>query len=592
MNVKDQMKVPFIPEAAPFNEDQRAWLSGFHAGLNSKATIQGTGNAVAADAGTAVAELNILYGTQTGNAETVANDAASIARTKGFAPIVRALDDVSMEMLAAMEFVIVVISTYGEGEMPDGAELFWDALTGGTAPRLETMKYGILALGDTSYDQFCHAGKLIDTRFEQLGAERLAARQDCDIDFEDVANSWIDTALPLMAEKAGASSQTQSGETPQADKPKSKWNRKNPYSAPVINNQLLSGEQSAKEIRHFAFDLAASDIEYEAGDALGVVPQNDKQIVYQVLEYLAVSASADVSGHDIPIEDVLASKLEISTPPKALIEEIASRSGDDELSNIIANGDKEALTAFLWGRDTLDLLNLCGKGAFSADEFVEYLKPLQHRAYSISSSPKGRDREVHITIAAVRWKFEGRQHNGVCSTYLADHVEEGNSVPVFVSPNRSFRVPSDPTAPMIMVGPGTGVAPFRAFLEERREIGASGKNWLFFGDQHRAHDFIYEDEISTMSSDGLLNRLDLAFSRDQSEKVYVQSRMYENGKALFAWLEEGGYFYVCGDATRMARDVDDMLHRVIAENGDMSADAASEYVTNLKREKRYLRDVY
>ncbi|MEM9700183.1 MAG: sulfite reductase subunit alpha, partial [Pseudomonadota bacterium] len=264
----------------------------------------------------------------------------------------------------------------------------------------------------------------------------------------------------------------------------------------------------------------------------------------------------------------------------------------DELTHVLTHQDKEALEAFLWGKDVLDLLNLNPELRFDAAEFLSWCKPLQHRAYSISSSPKAHAGQVHLTVAAVRWMYENRPHRGVCSTFLADHAPEGAQAGIFMSPNKSFRVPEDDQVPMIMVGPGTGIAPFRAFLEERRERGATGANWLFFGDQHRASDFIYEDEISAFSHSGLLTRLDLAFSRDQSEKVYVQHRMAENGKDLFAQLEEGGHFYVCGDATRMAKDVDAALHQLVETQGSMTPEAATEYVNRLKRDKRYVRDVY
>ena len=588
------MKVPYIPDAAPFNEDQRAWLSGFLAGLHSRAALAGHAAVAVPEAAAAqeVVKLDILFGTQTGNAESVAQDAARTARGKGFQTNVAGLDDVPMESLAEMEQAIIIISTYGEGEMPDNAELFWDGLSADTAPRLEGLSYSVLALGDTSYDEFCHAGKLIDIRLEQLGAKRLNARVDCDVDFEDPAVAWVESTLPLIADTSQSAQANGASTAPEPEPEKPKCSRKIHFSSPTLVNRLLSGAGSAKEIRHFSFDLAGSGLTYEAGDALCVIPQNNLELVDALMARLEVPADAHIEELGMPVREALRSRFEISTPPKDLIAAIAERSGHDELCSIVTNGDKEAMDAFLWGRDTLDLLNLDDNLVLSAGEFLDYLKPLQHRAYSISSSPKVHGDEVHLTVASVRWEFEGRAHRGVCSTFMADELAEGDTAPVFVSPNRAFRVPEDNEAPMIMVGPGTGIAPFRAFLHERQARGASGRNWLFFGDQHRADDFIYEEEISAMSADGLLTRLDLAFSRDQSEKIYVQSRMRENGKELFSWLEDGGYFYVCGDATRMARDVDAALAALIAEHGALSADGAAEYVTNLKREKRYLRDVY
>ncbi|UXS33003.1 sulfite reductase subunit alpha [Agrobacterium tumefaciens] len=587
------MKIPYIPQDAPFSGDQRAWLSGFLAGLHSRAAIGLEASVAAAAPRAATSVLNILFGTQTGNAEALAMDIAAAARAQGMQPVVTALDDVSMDGLGAMKRVIVVTSTYGEGEMPDNAQLFWEALAADSAPRLDEMNFAVLALGDTGYDGFCQAGKLIDTRFEQLGGKRMKTRIDCDIDFEDAAAAWIGEALPLaLAVDGGNPASTTLPVTESAARAKQGWNRKNPYSARVNVNRLLSGPASSKEIRHYEFDLGESGLDYEAGDALGVVPLNDPKLVEALIDRFDVTADGEVAGLDRPIGDALLNMFEISTPSRELVAEIGKRAGHDELSHILANGDREQLAAFLWSKDILDLINLGGKPLFDVAEFVTFLKPLQHRAYSISSSPLVAENSVHLTIASVRYRADGRERGGVCSTYLADRVEAGQNSGIFVSPNKAFRVPQDNDAPMIMVGPGTGIAPFRAFLQERQARGAKGRNWLFFGDQHRQSDFIYEDELGDMSRDGVLTRLDLAFSRDQAEKIYVQTRMQQNGKALYQWLEEGGYFYVCGDATRMAKDVDDALHRIVIDEAGISAEAASEYVNRLKREKRYLRDVY
>ncbi len=587
------MKIPYIPQDAPFNGDQRAWLSGFLAGLHSRAAM-GMDTSVAAAAPKAAASvLNILFGTQTGNAEALAMDIADAARAQGMQPVVTALDDVSMDSLGVMKRVIVVTSTYGEGEMPDNAQLFWEALSTEAAPRLDEMNFAVLALGDTGYDGFCQAGKLIDTRFEQLGGKRMKTRIDCDIDFEDVAANWIGETLPLaLAIDGGNKAAVVPAIAEAPARTKQGWSRKNPYAAQVSVNRLLSGPASSKEIRHYEFNLGESGLDYEAGDALGVVPLNDPKLVGALLERFGVSADGEVAGLDRPVGDALLNMFEISTPSRELVAEIGKRAGHDELSHILANGDREQLAAFLWSKDILDLLSLGEKPVFELAEFVTFLKPLQHRAYSISSSPLAAHNSVHLTVASVRYRAEGRERGGVCSTYLADRVEAGQSAGIFVSPNKAFRVPQDNDAPVIMVGPGTGIAPFRAFLQERQARGAKGWNWLFFGDQHRQSDFIYEDELGKMSRDGVLTRLDLAFSRDQAEKIYVQTRMRQNGKALYQWLEEGGHFYVCGDATRMAKDVDDALHRIVIDEAGISAEAASDYVNRLKREKRYLRDVY
>ncbi len=592
------MKFPHIPEDAPFNEDQRAWLAGFLAGLNSRAF--GTDSATDVHSGAAAVAktpIDILYGTQTGNAEGVAELAAEQFAAQGFAPRTHEMDAIDMDALAGMRQAIFVVSTYGEGEMPDNGELFWEQLSATTAPRLEELKYGVIALGDTSYDEFCQAGKVVDTRLEQLGAKRLLERVDCDVDFEDPSEAWIGSALDLFEHEEQPEGAAVLPAAPaQAPAKKSQWTRKNPYEARLIENRLLSRDGSGKEIRHIAFDLGDSGIEYTTGDALGVMPTNSPELVEAVLDRLGASADEIVAGHDEPLGDLLARRFEIRTPSREFLKAIAPRVGHDELTHVLSNQDKEALDAFLWGKDVLDLLNLDPEAVFEAEEFLSWSKPLQHRAYSISSSPAAHPGEVHLTVAAVRWNGHmngvNREHQGVASCFLADQCGEGEVAPVFVSPNKNFRVPEDGDRPMIMVGPGTGIAPFRAFLEERQTHGHKGKNWLFFGDQHRATDFIYDDEISAASQSGLLTRLDLAFSRDQDEKIYVQTRMRENAKELFAWLEEGGYFYVCGDATRMAKDVDRALHEIIEREAGLSEEETAQYVANLKREKRYVRDVY
>ncbi|MGX6511792.1 sulfite reductase subunit alpha [Rhodococcus sp. SJ-2] len=585
------MTAPFIPADAPFTTDQRSWLAGFLAGMQTRLFSGGPAD----DAGItgSAPALHVLYGSQTGNAESVADDAAATARTHGFVPVVSALDDVDIVAFAELRRVLIVTSTYGEGEMPDNAELFWDSLSAESAPRLDGMDFAVFALGDTGYDGFCQAGKLIDMRLEQLGATRIVPRVDCDVEFEDVAAVWIAETLPLVAAVEGINGDggaTASAE-PAPARAKAQWTRKNPFPATLTVNRLLTGEGSAKEIRHFEFALADSGIEYEAGDALNVVPVNDAGLVQSLVDALGLDGATIPEGHDESLEHLLMYRYEITAPNVDLLEAVEERTGNEELTYVLRHGDKAALDEWLWGRDILDVLSLKPAPAFSSEELLSVLKPLQHRAYSISSSPHSADGSVHLTVAAVRYGTDERERRGVCSTFLSDRAGE-KPVGIFVTKNKSFRVPSDDTAPMIMVGPGTGIAPFRGFLQERRARGATGKNWLLFGDQRRSCDYIYEDELADFVASGLLTRLDLAFSRDQARKIYVQTRMKEHGAELFTWLEEGGHFYICGDASRMAKDVDVALHEVVAEHGSMSAEQAAEYITALKREKRYVRDVY
>ena len=584
------MKLPFIPEDAPYTGDQKSWLKGFLAGMQSaKALATSKSGALTAHQSDVTPIVDILFGTQTGNAEGLAMDAAAVARAQGFQANVQGLDDISMDTFSSMKNVIITIATYGEGEMPDNASLFWESLNSSSMPRLSDMKFGVLGLGDTGYDEFCQAGKLIDIRLEQLGAHRLVDRLDCDVDYEDIASDWINKTIPLTND--GKSKPIVVTDEKQTNV-KSIWNRKNPYPATLRVNKLLSGEQSLKEIRHFEIDLGDSGITYDTGDALNIMPINDDELVKSILLRLNLSSELVLVGEDKTLADLLKYKYEISTPSRNFIAAIEVQAGDDLFSHVLNNGDKQALADYLWTKDVLDLLNLNQDIKFTGSEFVGLLKPLQHRAYSISSSPKKHVGSVHLTVASVRRNSNEREHLGVCSTFLADRVDVDEKVGIFVSPNKAFRIPDNNDSPMIMVGPGTGIAPFRAFLEERHCIGAEGKNWLFFGDQTRSSDYIYEDELAALKDSGVLSRLDLAFSRDQDEKIYVQHKMSEHGEDLFEWLQNGGYFYVCGDATRMAKDVDQALCDIASKWGNLTADQAREYVNNLKREKRYLRDVY
>ena len=573
---------PFFPNEAPFSENQKLWISGFLAGLKHSSLQKENQSNIKEKV-----KINFLFGTQTGNSETIAETAAEIAKNNNFSTKLSSLDDVSMEALQKMKNAVFVVSTYGEGEMPDNAHLFWESLSSSTAPKLENLNFGVLALGDTGYDEFCNAGKMIDVRLEQLGAKRLIQRVDCDVDFETLSNEWIDKIIPRF----NKDEKIELKKT-EIDESKVIWNKKKPYMAEISKNKILSGSGSNKEIRHYEIDLKDSGITYEVGDTLNVIPQNNQKLVNLILEKLHIDENFIPSGENETMQNLLLKKYEISTPNKMLIEEIVKKSKNNDVRRILSSDDKEKLDSFLWGKDILDLLNLDEKINFESEEFLGFLKPLQPRAYSISSSLKMHQNQVHLTISSVRWKEKERIHNGVCSTYLADMESPFSKIGVYISQNKSFRVPENDSAPIIMIGPGTGIAPFRAFLEERKVRGGNGKNWLFFGDQTRKNDFIYEEEIIGFKKSGILTKLDLAFSRDQKEKVYVQHKMLESSKKFFTWLEDGAYIYVCGDAKFMAKDVDKAIHEIIQKEGCLKPESAKDYVNDLKRQKRYLRDVY
>jgi sulfite reductase (NADPH) flavoprotein alpha-component len=577
--------VPVIPESAPFTAEQRAYLNGFLAGLLSHAPSKepAVGRAPAR-----LTPLSIVFGSQTGNAESLAKRAAAEARKHGFAPNVCDLGSYSAAQLAAERHLLVITSTFGDGDPPDNAKPFWEVIRNGTAPTVKELRYAVLALGDSSYPKFCEFGKSVDERLAAMGGQRAHPRLDCDVDFEGPFAAWIAEALNGLAGGQGETVETVSqlvglpgtGLKPGVS-PAPAYGRTKPFPAALLTNRCLNAPGSAKDTRHVEFSLEGSGLEYEVGDALAVRPCNCPDLVGELIE--AMGFAGDEKVHDALLRDY-----EITRVPGPLLKAVGEKTGDAALRNLAG----PELTKFLHGRDVLDLVREHPGAKFSPAEFLPLLKKLPPRLYSIASSPKAHVSQVHLCVAIVRTEFGGRPRKGVCSTFLADRCVMNSAVPVYVHHNKNFRPPSDPATPMIMVGPGTGIAPFRAFLEERRATGAKGKNWLFFGDQHAATDFLYAEEIDAMLRDGTLAHLHTAFSRDQAEKIYVQQRMLENAAELFAWLEEGAHFYVCGDAKRMANDVDRALHQIVEMASGRTPDQATEYVRALSAAKRYQRDVY
>lgn len=568
-----------IPDDAPFTPEQRAWLSGFLGKLL-------TGGLPSAASGPAV-PVTILYGSQTGNAEGLGKKLLKTLKKGNFEPELHDLGAYDRSRLPKEKNVLIITSTYGDGEPPDNAGDFHSWLLGDAAPRLEGVNFSVLALGDTNYPDFCKCGIEFDTRFEDLGATRLFKRIDSDVDFDAPFKEWSEGVIAVLAPAGAAVAPA----APVAEV-EAGFSKKNPFPSPILSNfNLNTGGE--KETHHIELSLEGSGLDYEVGDALGVFPRNPESLVDLILSNLPFKPGTVPlpDGGEAPLRDALISSYDIGTLNKSIVQKWQARSGSPYLRSLVEADDKKAWDDFCWGRDLSDLVIDYPADFSDGEDLVGILKKLQPRLYSIASSPKAHPGEVHLCVAVVRYSAYGRKRGGICSTFLSDR-SKGLQPGVFVHSNKAFRLPENGDTPVIMVGPGTGIAPFRAFLEERQATSAKGGNWLFFGNPHRATDFLYEDELTAWQKDGTLSRLDLAWSRDQKEKLYVQHLMLQQGAELWKWLQDGAAFYVCGDATRMAKDVDQALHAVIVEHGQLAPEDATAFIAQLKKDKRYLRDVY
>ncbi|NKJ43990.1 bifunctional nitrate reductase/sulfite reductase flavoprotein subunit alpha [Novosphingobium sp. SG720] len=549
----------------------------------SPAPIVPAATASSADKAASGPDVLVAWASQTGRAEGLALGLAEALAAQGHAARLACLAELVPQDLAGVRHALFVASTFGDGDPPDNGAAFWRALAVEAAPRLDHMAFAVLALGDASYDAFCGFGRALEARLTALGARPLAARHDCEPD--DDHAPWQARVLAALPPGQRLAVAARVAAPPAID-------RRNPVAAPLVLNQRLSRPGAAKDVRRFGFDLAGTGLRYKAGDALGVWGRNDPALVAQILDCLGLPGETPVAVGEavVPLHEALISRREITRPARAVLEALALVDGDAPFAPLLAPARKAALDQWLWGRQMIDVLAAMAVRP-GAQALVDALRPMQPRLYSISSSPLAGPDRVELTVSAVRWAQGGASRHGACSTYLADRCIDA-SPRIFVQPTQAFVLPADDAVPVIMIGPGTGIAPFRAFLQEREARGAVGRNWLFFGEQHRASDFYYEDEIAHWHAQGHLARLSLAFSRDTAAKIYVQHRMAEEGAALWQWLAEGACLYVCGDAARMARDVEETLVQVIMRHGGMDADGARAFVDGLREQGRYCRDVY
>lgn len=537
--------------------------------------------------------ITVVYGSETGNAQSLAEIFADRLVEHNYTVKLTAMDEIKQKEFKKVEDLFVITATHGEGDPPDNALTFHEFIHSRKAPKLENVRFSVLALGDESYEYFCQTGKDFDAKLLELGAERLADRQDCDLDFDDLAEKWMNKNIEILNQSTGHGSTPTSTETVQSAKEK-RYSKSNPYQAEVLENINLNGRGSNKEVRHVELLLDNYGESFEPGDCVVVLPQNEPEIVTLLIEALGWDKDIEIpindDGDTLPLEKALTEHFEITKLTKPLLQKAAELFGNTELLSQIDNA--EWIQQYVDGRDVIDLLTEFPTSELKPETFYKLLRKLPAREYSIASSYEATPDEVHITVGAVRYEAHERTRKGVCSVQLAERIQPGDTLPIYLKKNPNFKFPFDEETPVIMIGPGTGVAPFRSYMQEREELGLSGNTWLFFGEQYFTTDFLYQTEWQAWLKDETLAKLDLAFSRDTEEKVYVQHRIAQQSELFYQWLQDGAAIYVCGDEKHMAKDVHDTIRSVIEQEGDMSEADAEAYLTQMKQEKRYQRDVY
>ena len=602
---------------SPFDQEQAAQLNQIFQTLTAEQQIWLTGYLTAqqgsvtqtAEAPQQVAEyvlnnesesqtnnnrhITVVYGSETGNAQSLAEIFADRLVEHNYTVKLTAMDEIKQKEFKKVEDLFVITATHGEGDPPDNALTFHEFIHSRKAPKLENVRFSVLALGDESYEYFCQTGKDFDAKLLELGAERLADRQDCDLDFDDLAEKWMNKNIEILNQSTGHGSTVTSTETVQSAKEK-RYSKSNPYQAEVLENINLNGRGSNKEVRHVELLLDNYGESFEPGDCVVVLPQNEPEIVTLLIETLGWDKDIEIpindDGDTLPLEKALTEHFEITKLTKPLLQKAAELFGNTELLSQIDNA--EWIQQYVDGRDVIDLLTEFPTSELKPETLYKLLRKLPAREYSIASSYEATPDEVHITVGAVRYEAHERTRKGVCSVQLAERIQPGDTLPIYLKKNPNFKFPFDEETPVIMIGPGTGVAPFRSYMQEREELGLSGNTWLFFGEQHFTTDFLYQTEWQAWLKDETLAKLDLAFSRDTEEKIYVQHRIAQQSELFYEWLQDGAAIYVCGDEKHMAKDVHDTIRSVIEQEGDMSEADAEAYLTQMKQEKRYQRDVY
>jgi len=573
-----------------YSPTQLAWLSGYFWGMVN----QQPGAIAASVPAVAAASITLISASQTGNARRLAEQLRDdLVAAKLHVNLVNA-GDYKFKQIGQEKLLLIVASTQGEGEQAEEAVALHKFLQSKKAPSMKDTAFAVFALGDTSYEFFCQAGKDFDNRLGELGAERLLERVDADVEYHEQATAWRQRVVEVLkqrvpADTSGQPAATLAGAVNQIDS--SPYTKEQPLTALLSVNQKITGRDSDKDVRHIEIDLGDSGLRYQPGDALGIWFENDPQLVKEVVELLWLKGDepVEVNGKTLTLSEALQNHIELTQNTTPIVEKYAALCRDETLTALLA--DKPRLQQFAQTTPFVDMVRQAPT-ELDAQQLIDLLRPLTPRLYSIASSQAETESEVHITVGAVRYEIEGRARSGGASGYLADRLEEDGEVRVFIEHNDNFRLPANAEAPVIMIGPGTGIAPFRAFMQQRENDGARGKNWLFFGNPHFTDDFLYQVEWQRYVKEGLLTHISLAWSRDQAEKVYVQDKLREKGAEVWQWLQEGAHLYVCGDANRMAKDVEQALLEIIAEQGSMDLETADEFLSELRQDRRYQRDVY